>query len=157
MKRVAGRVGLYATVIAFAAILAFPFYWMLLATFKTDRDLYDLGNNPLIFNDHLTLANLSLLFKQTLYVTWLANTAIVGVLVVAITLVLARGGGFTWAVTQTGQTQTIQGQSGYKDDVLVLTQQEGPPLAGKVGNVNDKGFGFQLLGDPKAPTLAFAR
>jgi hypothetical protein len=43
--------GALPTVTAFAAVLAFPFYWMLLATFKADHDLYDLKNNPLISND----------------------------------------------------------------------------------------------------------
>jgi multiple sugar transport system permease protein len=96
-RRVLGRVGLYATVSAFAALLAFPFYWMVLATFKTDKDLYDLKNNPLVFNDGLTLANLRLLFEKTLYLTWLWNTLIVGVLVVLITLLLALPAGYALA------------------------------------------------------------
>jgi multiple sugar transport system permease protein len=96
-RYVAGRVGLYLTVSAFSALLAFPFYWMFLATFKTDRDLYDLKNNPLVFNDHLTLANLKLLFERTLYTTWLWNTFVVGVTVVAITLLLALPAGYALA------------------------------------------------------------
>jgi multiple sugar transport system permease protein len=67
----------------------FPFYWMLLATFKTDHDLYDLKNNPLIFNDHPTLANLKL--------TWVWNTVIVGALVVVITLASALPAGYALA------------------------------------------------------------
>ena len=97
VRYVAGRVGLYLTVSAFSALLAFPFYWMFLATFKTDRDLYDLKNNPLVFNDHLTLANLKLLFERTLYTTWLWNTFVVGATVVAITLVLALPAGYALA------------------------------------------------------------
>jgi len=96
-RKLLGRIGLYATVMTFAAVLAFPFYWMLLATFKTDRDLYDLKNNPLIFNDRLTLANLQLLFEKTLYITWLENTVIVGALVVLITLALALPAGYALA------------------------------------------------------------
>jgi multiple sugar transport system permease protein len=96
-RRAAGRVVLYATVIAFAALLAFPFYWMLLATFKSDGDLYNLKNNPLIFNARPTLANLQLLFGKTLYLTWLWNTAIVGAAVVAITLVLSLPAGYALA------------------------------------------------------------
>jgi len=96
-RKLLGRIGLYATVTGFAAVLAFPFYWMLLATFKTDRDLYDLKNNPLIFNDRLTLANLQLLFEKTLYITWLENTVIVGALVVLITLALALPAGYALA------------------------------------------------------------
>jgi multiple sugar transport system permease protein len=97
MRRMGQRAGLYATVTAFAALLAFPFYWMVLATFKSDRDLYDLKNNPLIFNARPTLANLALLFEKTLYLTWLWNTLLVGCLVVALTLILALPAGYALA------------------------------------------------------------
>ena len=96
-RKLVDQAVLYATVTAFAAMLAFPFYWMLLATFKTDHDLYDLKNNPLIFNDHPTLANLKLLFDKTLYLTWVWNTVIVGALVVVITLALALPAGYALA------------------------------------------------------------
>ena len=96
-RRVLERAAVYGTAVTFAALLAFPFYWMFLATFKTDQDLYDLKNNPLIFNDRLTLANLQLLFEKTLYITWLENTVIVGALVVLITLALALPAGYALA------------------------------------------------------------
>ena len=51
---------------------------------------------------------------------------------VAITLVLAEDGAFSWAVTQANRTQTIQGRAGFQDDVLVLGQESGPALTGKV-------------------------
>jgi multiple sugar transport system permease protein len=97
VRKVAGRVGVYGTVSAFAVLLAFPFYWMVLATFKTDHDLYDLKNNPLIFNDPPTLGNLTLLFEKTLYTTWLWNTLLVGTAVVGITLALALPAGYALA------------------------------------------------------------
>ncbi len=73
----------------FTVLLAFPFYWMVIATFKQNVDLYGMENNPFIFNLPPTLDNLKLLFTQTRYVTWLENTVIVGVIVVAITLLLS--------------------------------------------------------------------
>jgi multiple sugar transport system permease protein len=73
----------------FTVLLAFPFYWMLIATFKQNIDLYTVENNPFIFNLPPTLDHLKLLFFETRYVRWLGNTALVGVIVVAITLVLA--------------------------------------------------------------------
>ena len=73
----------------FTVLLAFPFYWMVIATFKQNIDLYGMENNPFIFNLPATLDNLRLLFNQTRFLTWLANTAIVGGIVVAITLILA--------------------------------------------------------------------
>ena len=73
----------------FTVLLAFPFYWMVIATFKRNIDLYGMENNPFIFNLPPTLDNLRLLFNETRYVRWLENTALVGVIVVAITLLLA--------------------------------------------------------------------
>ena len=46
-------------------------------------------NNPFIFNAKPTLEHLKFLFTQTRFVRWLGNTTFVGVLVVAITLLLA--------------------------------------------------------------------
>lgn len=79
----------YAVAIFFAVLLAFPFYWMLIATFKQNVDLYNTDNNPFKFNLSPTLDHLKLLFNETRYVRWLGNTAFVGVLVVIITLALA--------------------------------------------------------------------
>ena len=85
-----GTEALRFTVLAiFAVLLAFPFYWMLIATFKQNIDLYNTDNNPFLFNLPPTLAHLKLLFYETRYVRWLGNTALVGVLVVIITLALS--------------------------------------------------------------------
>ncbi|HKR94132.1 MAG TPA: hypothetical protein VJW55_02155, partial [Candidatus Angelobacter sp.] len=46
----------------FTVLLAFPFYWMVIATFKQNVDLYGMENNPFIFNLPPTLDNLKLLF-----------------------------------------------------------------------------------------------
>jgi multiple sugar transport system permease protein len=73
----------------FTVLLAFPFYWMVIATFKQNIDLYGMENNPFIFNLPPTLDNLRLLFTQTRFVTWLWNTLKVGTIVVVITLLLA--------------------------------------------------------------------
>jgi multiple sugar transport system permease protein len=79
----------YAVLAIFAVLLAFPFYWMLIATFKQNIDLYNTDNNPFIFTLPPTLDHLKLLFFETRYVRWLGNTALVGVLVVIITLALS--------------------------------------------------------------------
>jgi multiple sugar transport system permease protein len=76
----------YAVLAVFVLLLAFPFYWMFVATFKQNIDLYNVENNPFKFNLPPTLDHLKLLFNETRYVRWLGNTALVGVLVVFITL-----------------------------------------------------------------------
>ncbi|MGB7847163.1 MAG: carbohydrate ABC transporter permease [Candidatus Acidiferrum sp.] len=73
----------------FTILLAFPFYWMIITSFKQNIDLYTMENNPFLFNAKPTLAHLKFLFTETRFVRWLGNTAFVGVIVVIITLVLA--------------------------------------------------------------------
>jgi multiple sugar transport system permease protein len=83
------EVARWAVLVVFAVLLAFPFYWMFITTFKQTADLYTLQNNPFKFNMPPTLDHLKLLFQETKYLVWVTNTAIVGGIVVGITLVLA--------------------------------------------------------------------
>ena len=87
----------YLVVGPFAIVLAFPFYWMLMTSLRTDNDLYSVENVPYKFNEQPTLNNFRFLFEQTEYPTWLKNTAIVGVAVVLITLVLSLPAGYALA------------------------------------------------------------
>jgi multiple sugar transport system permease protein len=90
MKRNLGSRIVHALVlVTFLVLLAFPFYWMGVATFKQDADLYATQNNPFRFNLPPTLDHLRYLFGHTQYLRWLGNTALVGALVVAITLFLS--------------------------------------------------------------------
>ena len=73
----------------FTVLLSFPFYWMVIATFKRNIDLYGMENNPFIFNLPPTLDNLKLLFNETRFLLWMKNTVEVGGIVVVITLLLA--------------------------------------------------------------------
>jgi multiple sugar transport system permease protein len=98
----------YVVLAPFAIVLAFPFYWMLTTMFKRDLDLYNAQNIPYTYNDnaghahwdfwnYMTFHHVSFLFKHTSYPTWLENTVIVGLAVVAITLVLALPAGYALA------------------------------------------------------------
>src|ERR1051325_4597536 len=78
----------YTGLTVFAVLAGLPVYWMLVTTFKPDRDLYNLKNFPLWFNQAPTLDHLDLLFHKTQFGHWLVNTLIVAV----------AGGLITWAV-----------------------------------------------------------
>jgi multiple sugar transport system permease protein len=73
----------------FAIVLAFPFVWMAITSFKQTADLYEVKNNPFLFNLPPTLDHLRLLFKETLFLRWFWNTTFAGALVVLITLLLS--------------------------------------------------------------------
>jgi multiple sugar transport system permease protein len=82
----------------FAIILAFPFYWMLMTSLRSDNDLYSIENVPYKFNaDSPTVSNYRFLFQDTDYPKWLENTVIVGIAVVLITLVLSLPAGYALA------------------------------------------------------------
>jgi multiple sugar transport system permease protein len=73
----------------FVVLAAFPFYWMLITSFKSNADLYSVSHIPFWFNDPPTLEHFRYLFDKTLFTTWLLNSLIIGVCVTAITLVTA--------------------------------------------------------------------
>src|SRR5260370_2097519 len=88
-RRIWGKVIHVLVLGTFTILLAFPFYWMLITSFKQNLDLYTMENNPFLFNARPTLDHVKFLFTETRFVRWLGNTAFVGVVVVAITLLLA--------------------------------------------------------------------
>jgi len=97
LKRRGARGIHFGIIAAFVLFAAFPFYWMLITTFKRTSDLMNRGNNPFVYNEPPTLEHLQVLFLETLYGRWLWNTALVGVVVVAITLLLAIPAGYALA------------------------------------------------------------
>ncbi len=89
LRKVGARTVHASVLVFFTVLLAFPFFWMLIAAFKQNLDLYTVENNPFKFNLPPTLEHVRFLFGQTRFVRWLGNTALVGAIVVAITLLLA--------------------------------------------------------------------
>jgi hypothetical protein len=75
----------------------------------------------------------------------------------SIGLVLRDDGQFTWAVSSHGHDDSITGEADYHDGVLTLTQADAPALAGKIVNLGERQFGFELLGGPQAATIQFSR
>ena len=101
VRRLTALVGHRILILCFITFAVFPFYWMVVTTFKQNADLYvgatNVQHNPFIFNRPPTLEHLRTLFGQTLYTTWLFNTLWVGVVVVAVTLLLAVPAGYSLA------------------------------------------------------------
>ena len=91
------RVGLYLLVLGFVLFAAFPFLWGTITAFKQDSDLYNVKNDPFLFNRPPTLKNITLLLFHTPFQTFVRNTVIVGLLVVAITLVVSLPAAYSLA------------------------------------------------------------
>lgn len=93
-RRLGRRVLLWAGVIIFVIITTFPIYWMAITAFKTNDDLYNPNNFRLWFNPAPTLDHFNYLFSQTLFLQWLANTYVIAVGVVIITMLTAVPAGY---------------------------------------------------------------
>jgi len=106
-RKILGRGGLYTVIGGFALFGAFPFYWMVIATFKRDHDLFNPVANPFIFNEPPTLDHLRLLLFDTHFVTYVLNTLWVGLAVVAITLAVAVPAAYSLARWARGWGETL--------------------------------------------------
>lgn len=82
---VARLIKFYLPLMAFMFGLLFPFYWMFNTAFKSDAELYDLNLNPFIIHQP-TLHNVKMLFRETLFLQWMANTFFVAILATLISL-----------------------------------------------------------------------
>jgi len=98
-----GEISFYGAVALFVVMTAFPFYWMLITSLKSNPDLYNVTNIPFWFNEAPTLEHYRYLFEQTMFARWLLNSLIIGVSVVAITIVAAVPAGYSLA-RMTGRT-----------------------------------------------------
>ena len=106
--RTRSRLASYLVVGPFSIVLAFPFYWMLMTALKSDLDLYNPQNVPFKFNEGSpTLKNVTFLFTDTQYVRWLENTVLVGIVVVAFTLLVAVPAGYALARLSGGWGRTL--------------------------------------------------
>jgi multiple sugar transport system permease protein len=92
----------------FAIVLAFPFYFALVTTFKSNLDLSNVERSPYLYHDpqgnlhwdfwnDATFDHVRFIFEDTNYPTWLLNTLLVGLAVVGITLLLAMPAGYALA------------------------------------------------------------
>jgi len=92
-----GEISFYGAVAFFVLLTAFPFYWMLITSLKSNPDLYNVTNIPFWFNEAPTLEHYRYLFEQTLFTRWLLNSLVIGLCVVAITLIAAVPAGYSLA------------------------------------------------------------
>src|SRR5579885_663992 len=81
------RILLLLGILLFIAIAIFPVYYMIITTFKTNDDLYNLQHFPLWFTDKPTLAHIQYLFEKTEFKRWLLNSYLIALGTVVITVI----------------------------------------------------------------------
>jgi multiple sugar transport system permease protein len=82
-------VTLYVPLAAFLFVLLFPFYWMVVTTFKSNEELYNFRAYSPYWVSNPTLANIRKLFFDTDYPLWLWNTMLISVAATFISLACA--------------------------------------------------------------------
>jgi len=79
-------VTVYVPIAAFLIVLLFPFYWMVVTTFKPNEELLSREGNPFWVRNP-TLAHVKKLLFETAYPDWLWNTMLVTVVATALSLI----------------------------------------------------------------------
>ncbi|SMF83616.1 carbohydrate ABC transporter membrane protein 2, CUT1 family [Tistlia consotensis] len=87
-------VTVYLPLLVFLFVLLFPFYWMVITTFKSNEELYDFKDFSPFWVVHPTLHNLHKLFFETHYPIWLWNTMVVSVVATFLSLFCAVCAGY---------------------------------------------------------------
>jgi tetratricopeptide (TPR) repeat protein len=77
---------------------------------------------------------------------------------VTISLAMDPEEGFTWKVTERGQSRQFQGAATFDNDVLALSPPDQPPMVGTVAWKDDAHFQFKAIGaPPNDPGLTFSK
>jgi multiple sugar transport system permease protein len=87
----------YVFLIVFALFFLAPPYYMLVTSFKTNREMVDIATNPWIITRGITFDHYKALLYETDFVIFFKNTVIVTVCVVAITMVVSVLAAFSLA------------------------------------------------------------
>ena len=66
----------YIPLFMFLVVLLFPFYWMIQASIKPDRELYDITLSP-FYPRSTTFDHFRYLFENTQFLLWMINTFII--------------------------------------------------------------------------------
>ncbi|HSA99344.1 MAG TPA: carbohydrate ABC transporter permease [Anaerolineales bacterium] len=95
ISRVIRRVAAYLALVMVVISMAFPLIWMILSSFKSEREIYHYP--PTIIPQHFTLEAYQGLFRLTAFSTWFRNSVFVSVVVTLIALTLSAMGAYALA------------------------------------------------------------
>ncbi len=84
-------------ILLFIVIAIFPVYYMVITTFKTNDDLYNLTHFPLWFTEKPTFGHVQYLFQKTEFRRWLVNSYGIALGTVIITVLAAVPAGYALA------------------------------------------------------------
>lgn len=95
-RRTIRQAQIYILVALTLILTLFPFYWMVITSFKPNRELYSVEANPLIVRQPV-LEHFALLFGKTFFSRWMFNSTIVAVASTGLSVVVATLAGYALA------------------------------------------------------------
>ncbi len=87
----------YANLVPFVFFALFPFYFMLITSFKSNAELYSLKSVPLWIQNGVIIDHYRYLFGRTEFLTWIMNSLIISVAATSISLVISLLAGYSLA------------------------------------------------------------
>jgi multiple sugar transport system permease protein len=95
--RIGSAVWGYGNLLPFVFFALFPFYFMLVTSFKSNAELYNLDAVPFLVQTGAITDHYRYLFQRTDFLVWMKNSLIVSVVATAISLVISILAGYSLA------------------------------------------------------------
>ena len=87
----------YANLAPYVFFVLFPFYFMVVTSFKSNAELYNLKSIPFWIQSGAILDHYALLFQKTDFVTWMKNSLLVAVVATAVSVAISILAGYSLA------------------------------------------------------------
>jgi multiple sugar transport system permease protein len=87
----------YANIVPFVLFALFPFYYMVITSFKNDAELYNLKAVPFLIQSGVITDHYRYLFGKTEFLTWMTNSLIISVVATSVSLVISILAGYSLA------------------------------------------------------------
>src|SRR6266511_3231702 len=87
----------YVNLVPFVFFALFPFYFMLVTSFKSNAELYSLKSVPLWIERGVIIDHYRYLFERTEFLTWIKNSLIISVVSTGVSLVISILAGYSLA------------------------------------------------------------
>jgi multiple sugar transport system permease protein len=95
--KIAASVRSYLNLAPYVVFALFPFYFMLVTSFKSNAELYNLKSVPFWIQTGIITDHYRFLFVQTEFLTWLKNTVLVSVVATVVSVGLSILAGYSLA------------------------------------------------------------
>jgi len=95
--RIRSNVFAYANLAPYVFFVLFPFYFMLVTSFKSNAELYNLKSIPFWIQTGIVTEHYALLFGKTEFVTWMKNSLLVAVVATTVSVVISILAGYSLA------------------------------------------------------------